>query len=703
MTFNKILTDLEGGKITPIQAYVEMTKSDKLKTINYYAHLADVGQDQLTDTQLQELEPIVEILQILYTNYKSPISDSEYDSLQESLTNMGIPRLNGSLEINDSKKVSHGYDTLYGTLDKVYYLSNTEERTNKSRKTLDDWLASTERIYEKKTGKKIDLNKVKILVQAKYDGVSAGLEWDTITPMWITRGSTKSNKASDVSPFLNQFNDLYCGSRQCGQKFEIMVAEETKDEINKLYQAKQYSNSRQVVISTMNSNEVDFKAEYLYPIPLRIMYPGDTVEQIHPEHMEKFPTMVCTFGDRDKIREFANHHRYVERNGFHFRTDGAVMTIMDPKICEILGRDNAINNFEVAYKFTEESAYTKVKSVEFYVSEFGYITPVLVVNDVILKGNTVNHISLANKERFDELGLSYGDTVKVLYDIIPYVTLDERCERTKYGHKIEFVRKCPRCHEPLDLNVTQVQCKNPKCPSRLIGRVLNYCSTLRISSIGYQTLDALWTAGFLNDGIASLYKFKKKRDAIEMIDGFGRIKTRKMSREIEAKRKLKDYEFFGAYGIEGLSTRTFHMIFSNIKYEDFINMIKVKNWALMKSKLVNIPSIGYSKAETLTSFFADDEKRKELYKVLKEVTVEETFDKEAVVKKGVLVFSGCRPDKDLEDKLVADGYEVRDSWVNTATTLIIPYETFVSSKVGKAKEKGIRTMLFNDLRTKYGV
>ena len=703
MTFNKILTDLESGKLTPLQAYVEVTKPDKIKSINYYAHLADVGQDQLTDMQLQELEPIVEILQILYSNYKSPISDSEYDSLQESLTNMGIPRLNGSIEINDSKKVSHTYDTLYGTLDKVYYLSNDEERTNKSRKTLDDWISSTERLYEKNTGKKIDLNNVKILVQAKYDGVSAGLEWDTITPIWITRGSTKSNKASNVSRYLNQFNDLYCGMKQCGQKFEIMVSEEGKDEINKLYQEKRYSNSRQVAISTMNSADVDFKADYLYPIPLRIMYPGDKVESIHPEHMEKFPTMVCTFGDRDKIREFANHHRYVERNGFHFRTDGAVMTIMDPNICEALGRDNAINNFEVAYKFTEETAYTKVKSVEFYVSEFGYITPVLVVNDVILKGNTVNHISLANKERFDELALAYGDTVKVLYDIIPYVTLDNRCERSKYGQKIQFVDKCPRCHEPLNLNVVQVQCKNPKCPSRLIGRVLNYCRTLRMSSIGYQTLDALWTAGFLNDGIISLYKFRKKRDAIEMIDGFGRIKTRKISREIEAKRRLKDYEFFGAYGIEGLSTRTFQMIFSHIKYEDFINMIKLKNWALLKSKLINVPTIGYSKAETITEFFNNDTARKELLRLVNDLSISQTFETESVPKKGVIVFTGCRPDRELEDKLTTDGYELRDSWVNTATILVIPYENYVSSKVGKAKEKGIRTILFNDLRANYGV
>ena len=86
----------------------------------------------------------------------------------------------------------------------------------------------------------------------------------------------------------------------------------------------------------------------------------------------------------------------------------------------------------------------------------------------------------------------------------------------------------------------------------------------------------------------SLYKLKKKKDHIELIEGFGRLKTRKMIREIEAKRRVKDYDFFGAYGIEGLSRKTFQLIFTNIKLEDFINLIKMKNWDLMFAKLVII-------------------------------------------------------------------------------------------------------------------
>ena len=194
------------------------------------------------------------------------------------------------------------------------------------------------------------------------------------------------------------------------------------------------------------------------------------------------------------------------------------------------------------------------------------------MNDVILKGNTINHISLSNKERFDELNLSYGDEVKVLYDIIPYVTFDEKCYRVQNGRKIPFIKNCPICNEPLDLNKTMVQCDNPNCPSRVIGRILNYCSNLRIQNIGYNTLEALWQNGLLDNGIRSLYKLRKKSNDIQDIEGFGKVKTKKIIAEIEAKRRLKDYEFFGSVGIESLSIKTFKMILITLRLH--INLLK---------------------------------------------------------------------------------------------------------------------------------
>lgn len=688
MTFERILNDLTFDRMTLKDAHDEITKKDKMKRINYYVHMDNISKEPLKDNQLQELNAIVGILQILYTSaIGSPISDNNYDTLQEMLIDLGIPRLSGSVEINSANKMEHTYRNLRGTLDKVYYLYATDKRTNKSRKYLDEWIKSVEDKYFKATGKRINLNDIKVMLQPKFDGVSCIVEVPN-KPLWLTRGDTRNNKASDVSHIMNIFNDVYGRETGLGIKFEVMISEEDKDAINDLYRHKSYNNSRQIVTSIFNSNEPDFKVDYLYPVPLRIIRDGEDVEQIHPELIEKFPTQICTLGDRDTIKEFSIKNKYVTRNHKRFRTDGVVITILDPDIQRILGRDNNINKFEVAYKFTEETAYTKVKKVEFYVSEFGFITPVLVVNDVILKGNTVNHISLSNKERFDEMNLSYGDEIKVLYDIIPYATFDEKCYRVQNGRKIEFTRTCPMCNEPLDLSETMVQCKNHNCPSRIIGRILNYCSNLRIQNIGYSTLDALWKNGLLDNGIRSLYKLKKKSYEIQDIEGFGKVKTKKLIAEIEAKRNLKDYEFFGSIGIEGLSIKTFQTIFAQIKLSEFLDMIKLRNYDLMMAKLVKVNGIGGLKAEALIEYLKDPKFKNDLLKLLNEVTLYQTYGS-INTSNGKIVFSGCRPSADLELLLKSNNWEPSDSWTNKAKYLVIPTSDYTSGKTEKAKDNNI--------------
>lgn len=698
MTFEKILNDLTFNMIDIKKAYEEVSQKDKIKRINFYEHIDKISKEPLKDNQLQELNAIVGILQILYNSQiGSPISDSSYDTLQEMLIDMGIPRLTGSIEINDSSKVSHTYTNLRGTLDKVYYITPDEKRTNKSRKYLDEWIKSTEALYLKKTGKTIDLNKVKIMIQPKFDGVSCILENNkNEKPIWITRGDTRNNRATDVSHIMNIFEDLWCNdSEEFGVKFEVMMTEENKNKINELYRDKRYKNSRQIVTATLNSNEADYKADYLYPVPLRIIHKGDNIEEIYPQLIEKFPTEICTFGDRDKIKSFANENRWINVNGMRLRTDGAVMTIIDSSIQKVLGRDKDINNFEVAYKFTEEYAYSRVKDVEFYVSEFGFITPVLVVNDVILKGNTINHISLSNKERFDELDLHYGDQIKILYDIIPYATIDENCKRIPNGRKIEFVKQCPMCKAKLNLDVVQVQCVNKDCPSRIIGRISNYCNNLRIKNIGYSTLDMLYTAGLLKNGIRSLYKLKKKTYEMEELEGFGRLKTKKIIREIESKRRLKDYEFFGSIGIEGLSIKTFRTIFSSIKLSEFMNMIKMKNFDLMLAKLLTIGGIGESKSEFLISYLKDTNNRKEIEKLMEELSLQETYGTEGL-SAGRIIFTGCRPSDDLETLLISRGYEPSDSWTNKAKCLIVPSDNYESTKTTKARFLNIPIIVLQD-------
>lgn len=424
MTLEKIYDGLITGALTASQAVKQLNESKQL--LQFYINHCRNGTDKLTDAQLAQLESLVQILQFVYNNSSVPttVSDEDYDALQELLINYGMPRLTGSIEINDLEKSSHKYTSLRGTLSKIYYLGNDEIRTNKSRRFLSEWINSAENKFKKNTGKSINLDKAKCILTPKFDGASAVMEIGTKIK-WLTRGDTGANKASDISHLMYPFNDQFSQFKNCGIKFEVMCSEENLKKINEISMIK-YKNSRQVVVSALNQVEMDFKNKYLKPIPLRIIKEDEQFESI-PLDIVEYPYKICQINEIDVIREFANKNRYVEMNGERFRTDGIVITLINNDVIKGLGRENNINNFEVAYKFPNEFAYSKVKKVEFYVSEFGYITPVVVFEPVILKGNLVQKASISNKERFDELNLHYGDTIKVLYDIIPYITLDNYC------------------------------------------------------------------------------------------------------------------------------------------------------------------------------------------------------------------------------------------------------------------------------------
>lgn len=687
MSFETLYEQLVSGAVKPEEA-AEMLKEQGEK-FRYYKDRSE-DSHPLSDREIQELSSIVRVLQYLYDTVGSPVNDITYDIYEELLVNVGIPRNTSSIEPMGSKK-SHQYTNLRGTLDKVYAVRDDQERANKSRKSLDEWIKSAEAKYEKATGKKIDLNDYDILITPKFDGLSAIEEISEKKNgnrefRWLTRGDTQNNRATDVTHIMHEMNGAHNLDidGDFAVKYEVMITEGDFKQLNKM-QEKPYKNSRQTAVSILNSTARDYRADYLYPVPLRYMRKGDAVEQIHPDLLEIFPTLRTKLGDRDGIESFAQNNRYVDIDGRIFRTDGAVITILDPKVQRVLGRENNINKFEVAYKFTEEAAYSHVRDVEFYVSDFGIVTPVVVVDDVYLKGNCINHISLSNYGRFKELGLRYGDVVKVLYDIIPYVTVDKNCRRS-VGKVIPFAKRCPTCHHQLDLDGVVARCMNPECPSKLMGRVLHYCRTLRMKSIGWSTINVLHEHGLLKHGIASLYKLKKERRKIEYLPGFGDAKIFNILREIKARTVLKDYEFFGAIGIEGMSVNTFKKIFDKIPGSSLLKMIENKSWDLMRNVLISVPGIGDNKAFMIEEFFKDPSNLSDFKRLLKEVTIVDTGGKETL---GDVVFSGYRPKQDIIDYLAELGYEATDRWRKSAKYLVTPSEFYSSSKVDKAKKAGV--------------
>ena len=173
-----------------------------------------------------------------------------------------------------------------------------------------------------------------------------------------------------------------------------------------------------------------------------------------------------------------------------------------------------------------------------------------------------------------------------------------------------------------------------------------------------------------------------------ILRGFGKLKTRKIIAEIEAKRRLKDYEFFGSIGIESLSMKTFQAIFKQIKFSEFVDMITLKNFDLLMGKLMMADGMGETRCRILVNYLKDTEYRNEVIKLLEELSIQETYGTGKSTK-GKIAFSGCRPSEKEFDQLQKWGWEPTESFSKAAKYLIVPDENYESTKVTKAHESSI--------------
>ena len=657
--------------------------------------------EEIPHEDVNNVKVLVDCAQTIY-NYsgeETGMTDSEYDKIYEMLSQVD-DTLGITVPIVTNGKVGyHKYPSLRGTLDKVYALTDEDNLENKSRRTLDDWIKSSEAKIFSKTGKQINLSDEEIYCFPKFDGVSAIFEYskDGYLQRVLTRGFTETNEAQDITHIFNWVGKGPEMDTEYGIKTEIMMSDEDFERYNKEYHT-DYKQSRSIVSSILNSDEVDDRVNYLQIMQLRFskLVPDEkygkveSLQELAPGAFNT-PYLRCRLSDREAMRKFAFDHKYT--NGL--RCDGMVIYIINPEIQKILGRSDNKQKFEVAYKFTEEVGYSKIKNIKFTAGLFGRINPVAEIKPIKLKGNTIENVSLGSMGRFKDLGLAKGDKVKVLYDIIPYIVFDPNDPKCKKSgnEPIELPWCCPECMEPLETSESGdiMFCNNPKCPCKIKGRILNYFNKMHIDGISYATVDALYEQGYL-EKIEDIYKLEKHRKKIEKLDGFGSRSVDLFINEINAHKEVPNSQMLGSLGIEGVSTKTFEKVFSMISFDDLLELSLDDKPEKAVAVLTVIPGIKDKTARKIIEGIKDNEKLIEFLE--NELTLLE--DKKSGSRFSV-VFTKVR-DKELEQWTVENGGEVKDSLTKDTSVLVVPVIGVESSKVEKAKKYNIPIVGVNDYK-----
>ena len=110
-----------------------------------------------------------------------------------------------------------------------------------------------------------------------------------------------------------------------------------------------------------------------------------------------------------------------------------------------LGVTSRHPRWTVAFKYEPDRAWTKLLDMKVQVGKLGTLTPVAVLEPVLLAGTTVSRASLHNYEQIERLGVRIGDTVAVekAGEIIPQVVLVDEKKRPKDARQIQRPDEVP--------------------------------------------------------------------------------------------------------------------------------------------------------------------------------------------------------------------------------------------------------------------
>lgn len=193
-----------------------------------------------------------------------------------------------------------------------------------------------------------------------------------------------------------------------------------------------------------------------------------------------------------------------KREKLDYDIDGLVVRVNNLSKQIALGEKDLRPKGAVAFKFDNEAKESTILDIIWQVGNSGRLTPVAVLEPIMLVGAEVRRASIYNIAYIQELKLDIGAKVLVARanDVIPRV--EELIKGT--GNTAEPPKYCPVCQGQLRMDGENLVCINTdNCPAQIVGRIKNWVNELNILELGDTVIEKLVSAGFVKTP-ADLYK-----------------------------------------------------------------------------------------------------------------------------------------------------------------------------------------------------
>src|SRR5690349_15409467 len=213
----------------------------------------------------------------------------------------------------------------------------------------------------------------------------------------------------------------------------------------------------------------------------------------------------------DSVDKILNAIRDLDeiRRDFPYETDGAVIKVDALNQRKRLGFTAKSPRWAIAYKYAAERVETKLLDIKVQVGRTGILTPVAVLEPVLVSGSTVSRATLHNEDEIKRKDIRIGDTVVIekAGEVIPAVVEVVKSKRPRTAKPFDFLKhihgKCPVCGSDVrrDPQFVAWRCENIRCPAQTTRRVefLAARGALDIESVGGIVADKLVERGLVRE------------------------------------------------------------------------------------------------------------------------------------------------------------------------------------------------------------
>ena len=613
------------------------------------------------------------------------MTDYEYDKLYDEL-----------VELENETKITYEDSP---TINIEHEISQTLEKVEHAKPMLS--LSKTKSVEELKEF----IGDKEAILSWKLDGLTIVLTYKKGKLIsGVTRGNgtigevvTKNVKEFKNIPLTIPFKgDLIVRGEAIIKYSDFNKMNEELDEQN------QYKNPRNLCSGSVR--QLDSKITSQRNVNIIIFSLVDCSQQISNSKNEQFnwldsqgfETVERVIVNRNNIEEEVLNYKEKIKE-YDIPSDGLVLSFDDIEYGISLGMTNKFPKHSIAFKWKDETVQTKLINIDWQTSRTGLINPVAVFEPVEIEGTTVSRASLHNVSILKKLKLGIGDTIEVYKAnmIIPQVANNLTCT-----NDYEIPKNCNVCNHEAQIisnnDVSYLYCTNDFCKAKLIKRLSLFTTrnAMNIDGISEQILTKLINENLLNE-FSDLYKLENHKEQILNFEGFKDKSYSNMINSINNSRKVKIANFIYALGIKDIGLSRAKLICEACNNE--IN--KVIN--ITFDELSNIDGLGEVIALNWINTFKDENFKKELNNLLKEITFINEEKKLEKLKGLTFVITGSINNFKNRDEMVEFierfGGKTTSSVSSKVSFLINNDINSTSSKNKTAKELGIEIITEEEL------